>query len=270
NSAVRGIPKDFEGDYRIFDGDFNGTVTVDIGADEYVAQVLFVDGQSGDDANNGQSWGTAKQTIQAAIDDADSGDQIWVRADTYVLSPLTVHSDEGIEVNEVVFIYGGFNGTESLRSERNWQDNVTIIEGDEWAKHCFYITADGILDGFTIRGGNATGISSPDDRGGGVHVAAASPKLANCTFTYNEAGFGGALNIENNASPTLLNCTFISNKAFVSTFTANQGGAVYISNSTPSFVNCLFYENHAHQGAALYIVHPASHPVITNCTFAGN
>ncbi len=47
------------------------------------AKTLYVDGTNGNDANDGESWKTAKKTIQAAVDVAESWSHIFVKAGTY-------------------------------------------------------------------------------------------------------------------------------------------------------------------------------------------
>lgn len=47
--------------------------------------VLYVNSSTGDDGNSGLSWGMATKNIQAAIDVASSGDEVWAAAGTYTL-----------------------------------------------------------------------------------------------------------------------------------------------------------------------------------------
>ncbi len=64
--------------------------------------------------------------------------------------------------------------------------------------------ATAILDGFTIRGGNANG-SFPDDGGGGMLNDPGDPTIRNCTFTRNSGStFGGGL-WNRNSSPSRTN-----------------------------------------------------------------
>ena len=97
-------------------------------------------------SGNGTSWSEAFKTIQEAIDAADDGDVIWVKQGTYFVGST-------IDVYKSVFIYGGFDGTETNKKERNWRTNVTIVDGQNTVS-CFYIPADAVLDGFTIAHGH--------------------------------------------------------------------------------------------------------------------
>ena len=103
--------------------------TVDIGADESDGTTWTVTPATvrvtttGNDTNNGSAWDNAhaKRTIQAAVSAAAAtGGEVWVKAGTYT-GP--------VYLTDRVYIYGGFAGTESSKSQRNWTTNVTIIDG---------------------------------------------------------------------------------------------------------------------------------------------
>ncbi len=67
-----------------------------------------------DDASpggDGTTWATAYDSLSTALTAAQSGDQIWVAAGTYV-GNFTL----ALEVK----LYGGFVGTETELSQRNW------------------------------------------------------------------------------------------------------------------------------------------------------
>jgi hypothetical protein len=68
------------------------------------------------------------------------------------------------------------------------------------------VDAGAVLDGFTIRGGNADGVVYPQYGGGGIYSADSSPTLTNVTFSGNTASNrgGGMFNWAGN--PTLHNC----------------------------------------------------------------
>ncbi|MCX7001186.1 MAG: hypothetical protein NT106_12970, partial [Candidatus Sumerlaeota bacterium] len=84
-----------------------------------VSGVVYVN-KNATGANNGNSWADAYTTIQAGINDADvANDEVWVAQGTY---------PEAITMLSGVKLYGGFNGTETLRSQRNWTTNVTTID----------------------------------------------------------------------------------------------------------------------------------------------
>jgi len=74
--------------------------------------VWYVKGDTGA-SGDGTTWPTAFKTMQEAIDAASEGDDIWVKKDTYLLSSQ-------ITVNKAIGIYGGFDGNETKREERDW------------------------------------------------------------------------------------------------------------------------------------------------------
>ncbi|MBW7866717.1 MAG: hypothetical protein H3C31_00160, partial [Brumimicrobium sp.] len=87
-------------------------------------QTIYVNaGATG--ANNGTSWADAYTDFQTAINNASSDDAVWVAAGTY----QPTNSGEYFSMKEGVKIYGGFDGTETLLSERDWINNVTTLKG---------------------------------------------------------------------------------------------------------------------------------------------
>ncbi len=78
---------------------------------------------------SGTSWANAYTSLQDARNAAVSGDQIWVAVGTY---KPTTDTDRTVsfELKSGVEIYGGFAGSETQLSERNWTANVTILSGD--------------------------------------------------------------------------------------------------------------------------------------------
>ncbi|HRD80486.1 MAG TPA: hypothetical protein PLL53_06990, partial [Saprospiraceae bacterium] len=78
---------------------------------------------------NGASWECAFQDLQLAIAAASSGHQIWVAEGTYKPTSGT-NRNISFSMKDGVGIYGGFNGTETLLSQRNWTANVTTLSGE--------------------------------------------------------------------------------------------------------------------------------------------
>ncbi|MEN8220244.1 MAG: Calx-beta domain-containing protein [Pseudomonadota bacterium] len=216
-----------------------------------LAATRHVDGEvtsSGD----GSSWVEAFKTIQEAIDASATFDEIWVKQGTYVLS-------SSINVNKWVNIYGGFDGTETVLSQRDWKANVTTVDGNNATRGFYITTHNSTLDGFTITHGKVDGY------GAGIYVEKATrPTIINCTFTENSArGYGGAIFNHENSSPTITNCTFIENRA-------EHGGAIFNHDySTPTITNCRFFNNHTNsRGGAIY--NHISSATISNSLFILN
>jgi subtilisin-like proprotein convertase family protein len=276
----------------------------------------------------GNSWANASGNLQAMIDASAVGDEVWVATGTYKpsayptgCSGCSTARDYTFHLKNGVKVYGGFAGTETLLTQRNITANPTILSGDfnnddvvtgssstlsitgntENAYHVVLSVSDAattVLDGFTVRGGNANVSSSSitvegqsifRSSSGGMHNNLSSPTVNNCTFTGNSAiSNGSAMYNNNNSSPTVSNCTFTANSAnFGSaiynnsssspsitncTFTGNLailfGGAIYNSSSSPTITNTTFINNSADSGGAIY--NSSSSPSITNSTFNGN
>ena len=250
--------------------------------------------------NNGSSWANAYTDLQDAIDAASVNDEIWVAAGTYL--PTKDHTgnsspsnnrDKTFHLGTDMKIYGGFNGTETLSSQRNAATNITILSGDfndddivtgggstlsisgntENAYHVMItanLTSASVIEGFTVKDGNANVSSSITYQsetfyrkyGGGMLNASSFPTITNATFVNNSADYGGGM-YNLSSSPTITNATFEYNK------TNSQGGGMYNRSSAPVIINTIFSNNRTTAlGGGMY--NSYSSPTITNATFEDN
>ena len=225
---------------------------------------------------DGNSWGTAYQTIQAGIDDADALDEeVWVAEGSYSEQRVSVMHDPPVDTGSLVMregvdIYGGFAGTESSRDQRDWETRVTTIDGStaragNAAYHVLVGANNATIDGFTITGGYAHG-PVPNARecyGAGMYNDGCSPAVSNCTFLNNSASYGGGgMANFSVASPTVTNCVFSGNDA-------DWGAGIYTSTSTSVITNCLFSGNSASSdGGAIYS--SSCSLTVTKCVFSNN
>jgi hypothetical protein len=228
-------------------------LTLTLATLSFTALALLVSGSQAAVIRVGSGgWGDYA-TIQEAVDAGEPEDEIWVKAETYAL-------DSSIDVNKLVYIYGGFDGTEISRDQRDWDENETIIDGQQSVR-CLYITAAATIDGFTIQNGeDSTAFSD----GGGAYVDSASAVIVNCHFLENGAGWRGGAIFSNQASPTITTCTFSLNDGGL------VGGAIYNYNGSPNITGCTFSQNEVlYKGGAIYNEYFGS-PVISDCSFTDN
>jgi len=249
-----------------------------------------------DDAStggDGSDWDHAYKYLQDGLDDAGSGDEIWVAAGIY--KPTYDYGlaigDRGKHFRMIngVAIYGGFADTGNPAWEdRDPDTHLTILSGDllgndnlatpvedlfddpsrsDNCYHIFYhpngtdLDATAVLDGFSITASNADG-SIPHNRGGGMYNWGSSLTVTGCTFTGNSAeGGGGMYNARN--SPTVSGCTFTGNLA------VEGGGGMLNGRCSPTVSNCTFTGNLAEGGGGMHNAYPGN-PTVTNCTFSGN
>jgi len=226
-------------------------------------------------SGNCSNWANAC-TLQTALTNASSGDEIWVAQGTYKPGITRVST---FQLKNDVALYGGFAGDETSRDQRNWEANVTTLSGDigtvgDASDNCYTVVfADGtnnaaVLDGFTITDGNANGsdgLGWSEAFGGGIYNLLAHPTVYNCIFRNNLSIWDGAGMYNNNSNPTLTNVMFYNNATAVD----RVGGGMANFRSSPTLINCVFRDNSAESGAGLNN-HAYSSPTLTNCSFSGN
>ena len=213
------------------------------------AAILYVNAAA-TGSNNGSSWANAYTSLQTGLAAAVAPDEIWVAAAIY-RPTATSDRTASFVLKNGVGVYGEFNGTETLRSQRDPVVNVTILSGDigtpgasnDNSHHVVTadatVTSSATLDGFTVTAGQADG-GNPNDRGAGMWVNGGSPTLARLTFAGNFAILeGGGLRITS-GSPILLNCVFQSNSVGF----GGHGGGIYAgSGSSLTAQSCVFRSN---------------------------
>lgn len=238
--------------------------------------------------NNGKSWQNAYTEIQSALNRAMfcGANEIWVAAGTYKGT---------FQIVDGVALYGGFAGTETSRSQRNWLANETTLTGDingdgngdiDYVVKALDVNETTIIDGFKITKGTSSGVycyntasliisncmitgnNSSTGTGGGMYnryCYSSSPIVVNCIFIANTvtrySGGGGIYNYH--SSPIVANCIFAANTV------TYDGGGIYNYYCSPIVFNCLFNGNSGlRYGGGIYNL--ASSPTISNCTFIKN
>jgi hypothetical protein len=213
--------------------------------------VVFVNKASTAATPDGLSWATAYPTLQIALDMAvERAHEVWVAKGVYDEKRSTFPNGDAnpngcLEMQSGVDVYGGFAGTETERTQRNWTANQTVIDGSQAvhnpeqrpaygpAKGVVVGADNTILDGFVIRGGAAGA-----DGGGGMFNPSGTTVIAHCIFRDNSGDKGGAMLNTGNASPIVTNCLFYDNSA------STGGSAIHSQGSArPIVVNCTISQN---------------------------
>jgi len=228
--------------------------------------------------NTGTNWANAFPDLQQALSTAIFGDEIWVAAGTY---KPTSGSDRNIsfDLRAGVDLYGGFNGTETTLSQRDFNTNVTILSGDIGQVGAIADNSQNVLkavslitnvtiDGFRVANGNGS-----SNYGAGIRITGSVVTIRNCVFVNNTAWGGGALYATNNSTITITNCTFSNN---IGTDTGAGGGAVRFTNSRYTITDCSFFSNQLTAGSGTNTVYGGGvfselkGGTIDRCIFAGN
>jgi predicted outer membrane repeat protein len=253
------------------------------------------------------SWANACD-LQYALTNAAADSELWVKAGTY--RPTTA-ADRFIsfQLKNGVALYGGFAGAETLREQRDWAANLTILSGDIGANdmanpitnlnqivpnNSYHVVTGGgtnasaILDGFTITAGTADGSTLGYGNGGGMYNDMGSPTLNNLIFQGNIANGGGGMS-NFNSHPTLTNVIFkfhsamdggalhnsgsnpvLTNVTLMNnTASSGRGGAIFNINSSPALTNVTMNANSAQQGGGMFNI-SGSNPTLTDVTFLSN
>ena len=268
---------------------------------------------------DGTSWADASNDIQAMMDSLKAtGGEVWVAegiytplyklADTTLNGAITTDRDKAFLLVKDVKIYGGFIGTETELSQRDWETYLTVLSGDidiegDSTYNCYHVVVSSgdigvaCLDGFTITGGNASGndtikVNGYDvlqHVGGGMHTAYSSLTIINSSISANAANFGGGMH--NRYSSVILVNTSISNnlssrsgagiyngyssvKLTHVTMANNiisgdgNGGGMANNASTIEVIHCSFWANSANYGGGIFSLE--SSVTLTNVEFLHN
>lgn len=234
--------------------------------------VYFVKPGASDSAN-GLTWGTAT-SLKTALGKVGTSIEIWVATGTYKPTSDNTRTTS-FAMKNGVRIFGGFTGSETQRSARNWKQNPTVISGDigvanvatDNSKNLFVnvgVNNTALLDGFILQ----DAYSSDSDGGAILNTLNSAPLIQNCIFKNNHAVNGGAIHSSgtDDAGSILVNCEFSDNSA------AAAGGAVYYSQALLGN-NLVFSGNSAVAGGGAITVSAGKalqYCTIQNGLFYGN
>ncbi|HZM03935.1 MAG TPA: choice-of-anchor Q domain-containing protein, partial [Candidatus Saccharimonadales bacterium] len=234
---------------------------------------------------NGSSWPRAFNSIDQALAATFQGcnNEIWVATGIYV-PPA-----QGYALRDKVALYGGFFGSETSLTQRNWTNSPAIIDGRNAVSFLIQNLDEAApigplarLDGFTLQNAASCAITNYQDQtptlancvfrsngGSAIFNVNSGGLVTNCVFLQNgsiaNAGGGAINNISADVAMRLENCVFQGNVG------GTSGGAISDSFGVLTLVNCLFSGNYAvNYGGAVSAGGEGASVVVRNCTFSGN
>jgi hypothetical protein len=245
------------------------------------AQIVWHVDAAAAPGGNGTSWTSAFDSIDVALSQVVMDDSIWVKAGSYM---PTVREDPNdprsatFLIPQGIHFYGGFDGTETVLSERAGLFEQTILTGDrgvptDYRDNVYHVVRMvnyggpvflTTIDGFTIRDGYGENLR----QGAGLQTINCFLLLGNCTFRNNRAWKGGGLS--GMPGKTIVrHCRFIDNRA------GFLGGAIWGQMLIYKISNCVFRGNVAQRGGAVFFVQSQANGwrplnVINNSLFHDN
>lgn len=247
--------------------------------------VLYVNVSTGDNANNGWSWGTPLKTITAALGKAIDGSVINIASGLYNTNsgesfPLVL-ADNNLSFiatnrDETIINGGGVDRIFEATSRGALRfESLTVSNGYAYKKvgAGFYLRncQTTITNCTIVRNRLGSDQEYMGDKGGGIYVFNGSLALVDSDVVgqYNTDGYykyGSGLYAEN-AVVVVRNVTFRRNS--LGTSNPSFGGGVYLSGGSAVLDTCLFATNSTDYGGGLN-ASAVSPLVVTNCQFIGN
>lgn len=237
------------------------------------AATVYVNINSTHPYPDGTSWETALTSVQAGINAAVAGDEVWVAKGTYY---------ENIILKDGVALYGGFVGLETTREQRDFEINVTVLDGNQMESVVVVpenAASSTRIDGFTIRNGWG-------DYGGGIScLDNSSPTITNNKITGN-LGYGGGIYCGLYSSPIITRNFFEENthsgiccgyygQAIITHNVlarnqASKGGGINVTGASPLIENNKIYDNFSSggDGGGVYVYGGSSQ--VRNNIIVGN
>ena len=206
---------------------------------------------------NGSSWANASADLQAMINISSAGGEVWVAAGTYKPTHhavtgaiIPMNRNNAFVLLPNVSVYGGFAGTETLLSQRNYAANATILSADIGTvglttDNCYHILLSlpgmqpRLLDGFYIQEAfsngadiNLAGSLISGGNGAGAYFANTQLTIANCVFRGNRSFVNGGAICSHTSNLTLINCVISGNRS------AYAGSAIHFFDGQADIINC--------------------------------
>lgn len=244
----------------------------------YTGGILYVD-KDASGIGYGTSWANAFRDLQQALKATTEGcsgiTQIWVAEGTYKPGDS---SDKTFAIPDGVSVYGGFEGTETSITLRDYNENKTILDGyigeneygQDRSSKVVTMGDETLLDGFTVKNGvdGVSGSSSDftvknciinDNVQYGIRCLNGDTTFSWCVIKNN--GFDGVYCFGTSTILNLNNCKIYN----------NTRSGIYCYNTLPTIKNSILYQNGSlgeYYGIKLYNIPTGS--LIRNCTIAHN
>ena len=262
-------------------------------AGNYTGTTNYVS-KSGNDANNGKSWATAKKTIQAAVNLCSDGDTVIVDDGEYSDTTAWSTTNSGTTYNNPVVVkitkrihLVSRKGKAKTHIVGQLANTSSGVANDGTAHRCIYVdqVANVLIEGFTIRNGATAGAAAGnntfDSAGGVCGAGSSSGYLVDCDVVNCRAGVGAALS----RSIVPIRCAFIGNYSVNAQYVfyrttgayncvlanngpASRAGACFASVQGVKAVNCTFIDNTC-AGFTANDNDPARTHRVWNCAFLG-
>jgi hypothetical protein len=225
--------------------------------------IIYVNVQAAP-GGDGLSWASAYTDLQDALDAArrylaaPRSLEIWVAQGAYQANRGQTTGSHSFELVSGVDIIGGFNGTETLVTQRDSLAHPTDLVGFGYTSRVLFasrLPALVELVGLTIRDGFYT-----ESIGAGALIEYSTVHFIDCTIANNSIGYnmgsGGAGLYITDSSVQLHGCNItnnrgleVGNNGYSGGFGAS-GGGIFCSNSILLLQDCSFAENRAGDGGS--------------------
>jgi predicted outer membrane repeat protein len=234
---------------------------------------------------DGTSWANAFTDLNLALAAAQNGDQIWVASGVYRTGTNNMPANT-FALPTGIKLYGGFAGTETQLSQRNWTTNATRLTGDQAGNdvvdnfalstrsdnshHVVSVivggsTAPAVLDGFIISNGHTDTIAAAPgvNRAGGGVLLGAVATIRNCAFEQHY-GESGACIFGNGA---LISNTVIDNCTFSTSVARARAPGIYLLNTNGIDINRCTFQDFANVNRGMIYPRTSDNIRIDSCIF---
>ncbi len=249
------------------------------------AQTIYVDADASG-ANNGSSWADAYTDLQDALDNANTDDAIWIAEGTYFPGSGSLDTNSVFNIETPVKLYGGFDGTEAMLEDRDFDNNITRLSGDlqeddipgnlstnreDNATHVVVVdsllSSSTVFDGLYVSGGHTSNNGDLElfARAGGGIFSRSTIEVRNCVFEENYGRSGAGIYV---IWEDLEGCVF-ENSLFEDNQSTSQGAGIMLNTIVDAqVINCDFENNIAVRGAFYPL--RCENILVDGCNFINN